>query len=151
MNVNIGPKLRSDPQTAPRDSEAPIRSLIAPHGDLRQLGRLLAQGMDGLLLPGFQPFDPNERTRENAAHIRAVINALDRAQQAGESVTPAANWLLDNSHVVEDAIVGIRRDLPPRFYRQLPLMPGTEAPRVLAQPPFGAGTGPWRPPQGRDR
>ncbi|MCO5147554.1 MAG: protein ndvB [Aquamicrobium sp.] len=132
MNVNIGPKLRSDPQTAPRDSEAPIRSLIAPHGDLRQLGRLLAQGMDGLLLPGFQPFDPKERTAENAAHIRAVINALDRAQQAGESVTPAANWLLDNSHVVEDAIVGIRRDLPPRFYRQLPLMPGTEAPRVLA-------------------
>ncbi len=132
MNMHVGPKLRSDPQTAPRDSEAPIRTILAPHGDLRQLGRQLALGTEAPLPDGFKPFLPRERTKENAAHIRAVIQTLDRAQQAGEQVTPAANWLLDNSHVVEEAIVGIRRDLPPRFYRQLPLMAGGDAPRALA-------------------
>jgi cyclic beta-1,2-glucan synthetase len=132
MNIHVGPTLRSDVQTAPRDSEAPIRSLLAPHGELRRLGRRLAEDGGGLL-PDFQPFNnPRERTRENAGRIRAVIQTLDRAQQAGEAVTPAANWLLDNSHVVEDAIVGIRRDLPQRFYRQLPRVPGGDAPRVLA-------------------
>ncbi len=132
MNKHVGPKFRSDLQTAPRDSEAPIRTMLAPHGDLRQLGRQLALGTESPLPDGFQPFSPRERTSENAARIRAVIQALDRAQQAGEAVTPAANWLLDNSHVVEDAIVGIRRDLPQRFYRQLPPMAGGDAPRVLA-------------------
>ena len=131
MNIHIGPKLRSDPATAPRDSEAPIRSTLSPHADLRQLGETLAGG-GRAHIEGLQPFEPRERTRENAARIRAVIQALDHAQQAGESVTPAANWLLDNSHVVEEAIVGIHRDLPPRFYRQLPLMPGLGVPRVLA-------------------
>ncbi|HRO60425.1 MAG TPA: protein ndvB, partial [Burkholderiaceae bacterium] len=42
------------------------------------------------------------------------------------------SWLLENSHVIEDAIAAIRRDLPPRFYRQLPLMPERGVPRVLA-------------------
>ncbi|RIK85478.1 MAG: protein ndvB [Hyphomicrobiales bacterium] len=132
MNVDIGPKFRPDPAAAPRDSEVPIRSVFALHGDLRQIGASLARGTGMPLLDGLQPFDPRERTRENAAHIRAVVQTLDSAQQAGESVTPAANWLLDNSHVVEEAIVGIRRDLPPRFYRQLPLMPGRDIPRALA-------------------
>src|SRR5690606_26215077 len=109
MNIHIGPKLRSDPATAPRDSEAPIRSTLSPHADLRQLGETLAGG-GRAHIEGLQPFEPRERTRENAARIRAVIQALDHAQQAGESVTPAANWLLDNSHVVEEAIVGIHRD-----------------------------------------
>ena len=131
MNIHIGPTARPDPITAPRDGEAPIRFALAAHGDLRRLGRTLAQGQ-APVLHGLTPFDPRERTRENADHIRTVIHALDRAQQAGESVTPAANWLLDNSHVVEEAIVGIRRDLPQRFYRQLPAMAGSAMPRVLA-------------------
>jgi cyclic beta-1,2-glucan synthetase len=67
-----------------------------------------------------------------ATIVRAVVQALNRAQLAGESVTPAANWLLDNSHVIEQAIAAIRRDLPRRFYRQLPEMPGMGVPRVLA-------------------
>ncbi|MBE0693002.1 MAG: hypothetical protein IH590_07840, partial [Aquamicrobium sp.] len=130
MNIHIGPKLRSDPTPAPHDSEAPIRSSLSSHDDLRLLGARLAGG-SRIHLEGLQPFEPRERTKENAERIRAVVHTLDRAQQAGESVTPAANWLLDNSHVVEEAIVGIHRDLPPQFYRQLPLMPDLGVPRVL--------------------
>ena len=36
------------------------------------------------------------------------------------AITPAAEWLVDNFHVVEEQIREIRDDLPRGFYRQLP-------------------------------
>lgn len=111
--------------------EPPIRAAFAHHGDLRRLGESLGRGSLGIP-EGLSAFDPRSRTKENAARIRDVVHVLNTAQQAGESVTPAANWLLDNSYVVEEAIAEIRRDLPERFYRQLPTVPGTDIPRVLA-------------------
>jgi cyclic beta-1,2-glucan synthetase len=39
---------------------------------------------------------------------------------AGRPITPAAEWLLDNYHVIEEQIREIRVDLPPGFYRELP-------------------------------
>ena len=38
----------------------------------------------------------------------------------GHAVTPAAEWLIDNYHLMEEQIRQIKEDLPPRFYRQLP-------------------------------
>ena len=50
------------------------------------------------------------------------------------TITPAAEWLLDNYYVVEEAIQEVRRDFPRRFYRQLPTMKigEVEIPRTLA-------------------
>ncbi len=42
---------------------------------------------------------------------------------AGRPITPAAEWLLDNYHVIEEQIREIRVDLPPGFYRELPKFP----------------------------
>ena len=56
------------------------------------------------------------------------------ALRAGQSVTPAAEWLLDNYHLVEQQIRQITDDLPPGFYRQLPKLadgPFAGYPRVL--------------------
>jgi len=39
---------------------------------------------------------------------------------AGRRVVPAAEWLLDNYHVVEAQVREIRTDLPPGYYHQLP-------------------------------
>ncbi len=36
------------------------------------------------------------------------------------AITPAADWLVDNFHVVEEQVREIRIDLPPGFHRQLP-------------------------------
>src|SRR4029434_5784900 len=47
---------------------------------------------------------------------------------------PAAEWLIDNYHVVERQIRDIRSDLPPGYYRQLPKLaegPFAGYPRVL--------------------
>ena len=114
-----------------RDGETPIRSAVAYHGDLRRLGADLASGT-GDHLKGIEAYEPRERTTENARRIHDVVAGLNRAQDAGESITPAAEWLLDNVYVIEEAIAGIRRDLPPRFYRQLPLLAGSNVPRVMA-------------------
>ena len=52
----------------------------------------------------------------------------------GRAITPAAEWLLDNYHLVEEQIREIRADLPPGYYRQLPKLaagPFAGYPRVL--------------------
>jgi cyclic beta-1,2-glucan synthetase len=133
MNTQAGPafRSRSTPLVPALAGEAPIRAAVAYHGDLRRLGSSVAQGV----APGIEQVevhDPRARTVENAKHIHDVIAILNRAQDAGESITPAAEWLLDNAYVIEEAIAGIRRDLPPRFYRQLPLLAGNKVPRVMA-------------------
>lgn len=42
----------------------------------------------------------------------------------GAAITPAAEWLIDNFHIVEKQIRQVRADLPPRYYRQLPKLVG---------------------------
>ena len=49
-------------------------------------------------------------------------------------MVPAAEWLLDNYHLVEEQIREIRDDLPPGYYRQLPKLadgPFAGYPRVF--------------------
>ncbi len=60
------------------------------------------------------------RLGANEAVLRVAYRELSRAIGEGRSITPAAEWLLDNYHLVESQIAEIRRDLPPGFYRQLP-------------------------------
>ena len=50
------------------------------------------------------------------------------------AITPAAEWLIDNFHLVERQIREIRLDLPPRYYRELPKLadgPFAGLPRVF--------------------
>ena len=56
--------------------------------------------------------------------------------EGGRAVVPAAEWLLDNYHLVEAQIREIRDDLPPGYYRQLPKL--AEGPfRRLSRGCFG--------------
>ncbi len=76
----------------------------------------------------------HRRARANADTILSVVEALGQAQQRGQPVTPAANWLLDNHYLVEDTVVEVRRDLPVRFFSKLPrvrLADAREVPRAL--------------------
>ncbi len=51
-----------------------------------------------------------------ARHIRQP----SRQSVRNATITPAADWLIDNFHVVEEQVREIRIDLPPGFHRQLP-------------------------------
>ena len=60
------------------------------------------------------------RLRDNSRVLLAAHRAIARAIAEGRAITPAAEWLVDNYHVVEQQIRQIGEDLPPGYYRQLP-------------------------------
>ncbi len=57
-----------------------------------------------------------KNTRVLIETYRAIVSAT----YARQPITPAAEWLLDNFHVVDEQIREIKDDLPPGFYRRLP-------------------------------
>jgi len=74
------------------------------------------------------------RLADNDGALLACYRAIAAAARDGQAATPAAEWLLDNFHVVEIQIREIREDLPPGFYRELPKLkegPLEGYPRVL--------------------
>ncbi len=74
------------------------------------------------------------RLRDNESVLLEAYRAIASALGEGHAVTPAAEWLLDNYHLVEEQIREIRDDLPPGYYRQLPKLaagPFAGYPRVF--------------------
>jgi cyclic beta-1,2-glucan synthetase len=75
------------------------------------------------------------RLDDHARALREVYTALTDDVRAGESSSPAAEWLLDNFHIISSTIRDIQHDLPPSFSRRLPRLTGDEfagEPRVYA-------------------
>ncbi|NOT39106.1 MAG: glycosyl transferase, partial [Alphaproteobacteria bacterium] len=60
------------------------------------------------------------RLRSNETTLLAAYRTIAKAVTEGRPITPAAEWLVDNYHLVEGQIREIRLDLPPGYYRQLP-------------------------------
>ncbi len=74
------------------------------------------------------------RLNDNAAVLLAAYRASAAEVESGKGVVPAAEWLLDNYHLVEEQIREVRDDLPHGYYRQLPKLsdgPFAGYPRVL--------------------
>lgn len=74
------------------------------------------------------------RLRSNEAILLDGYRTIAKALSDGQPITPAAEWLVDNYHLVEDQIREIRLDLPPGYYRQLPKLaegPHKDLPRVF--------------------
>ena len=140
MNIQTDPK-QLDPRKTelagaglPASAEGPIRSQFLTEERLRSLGEKLARG-EVAEIDGLGTFDFPARIRDSARKILEVYRTVNAAQAKGETVTPAAQWLLDNNYLVEETIYQIKRDLPRRFYRQLPtlrLADGKTVPRALA-------------------
>ncbi|MET0598352.1 MAG: glucoamylase family protein [Mesorhizobium sp.] len=135
MNVRTDPSLlETGVHPLPADAELPIRSIFLPEDKLRKLGESLAKGEIDFFYGLGEEFDFHQRNKDNARHILEVYRVTNDAQARGETVTPAAQWLLDNHYLVEETIYQIRRDLPRRFYRELPTIDvgGRQIPRALA-------------------
>jgi cyclic beta-1,2-glucan synthetase len=115
------------------DHNEAIRATYYNAEALKTCGEALAR--DGAqTLPGFMAFDFRERHKENEREILRVYRSTAKDVEAGATITPAAEWLLDNHYIVEEAIQEVRRDFPRKFYKQLPTMTvgSIEIPRVLA-------------------
>ncbi len=60
------------------------------------------------------------RVAENGRLLLEYYRAIARAVQQEHTITPAAEWLVDNFYIVEEQLREIRDDLPPSYYRELP-------------------------------
>ncbi|MFZ1468481.1 MAG: glucoamylase family protein [Paracoccaceae bacterium] len=111
----------------------PIRFEFWRGGSLRDVGIDLAKP-DARALPFFEKFRYSNRINENQRAILKNYLGIQRAVRDDAIVTPAAEWLLDNHHIVEESFRHLRRDLSTRVYRNLPqvkLADGTGIPRAL--------------------
>src|SRR5256885_1502872 len=76
-----------------------------------------------------------KRLRHDARALRHVYTSLSADAARGEPSSPAAEWLLDNFHIVLAALRDIHHDLPPSFFRRLPWIAADEfagLPRIYA-------------------
>ena len=74
------------------------------------------------------------RVAENGRILLESYRSIGRAIRDERTITPAAEWFVDNYHIVDEQLREIRDDLPADYYRQLPkLAEGHLAgyPRVL--------------------
>lgn len=115
-----------------RDS-APIREELFGVERLEQHAQSLALAQPVTLDPP-PVFSLQMRLNDNARVLLDAYRASAAKVAAGISVVPAAEWLLDNYHLIEEQIREIRDDLPPGYYRQLPKLaegPFAGYPRVF--------------------
>ncbi len=74
------------------------------------------------------------RIADNGRVLLESYRILARAIKDERSITPAAEWLVDNYPVVDEQLREIRDDLPPDYYRELPKLAGGHLagyPRVM--------------------
>jgi len=106
---------------APDRSEEPIRAeLFSPermesHAEsLAAAQRIAADGSAS------QPLDA--RSRDNGSVLLDCYQTVATAAREKKTITPAAEWLLDNFHVVEDQLRELERGVTPRYCRSLPAL-----------------------------
>ena len=102
-----------------RDIEEPIRAELFSVERLEQHGETLAFAQHVTDHPG-RGRPMASRIRDNARVLLEVYRDTATAVREERAITPAAEWLVDNFHVVEEQIREIRDDLPRGYYRQLP-------------------------------
>ncbi|WP_439606413.1 GH36-type glycosyl hydrolase domain-containing protein [Hydrogenophaga sp.] len=110
----------------------PIRSEIFGIARFEQHGRSLGATHRARRAPfGQATFYP--RLRSNIRSLRAAYRHITDHAQDEHDLSPAAEWLFDNFHLIEDQLREIREGLPDRYYRSLPVLqdaPLTGLPRV---------------------
>lgn len=100
--------------------EPPIRAELFGAQRFEQHGASLAraQGVQDESARGAAPFFP--RVDENLASLRHAFDYIALTSRSGRYVAPAAEWLLDNFHLVEAQLQQIREGVPRSYYARLP-------------------------------
>ena len=70
--------------------------------------------------------DIRTRLDANLRVLREAYRILADDVRRGDAVDPAAEWLLDNFHLVESEARAVRHDLPSRYYQKLPKLAARE-------------------------
>ncbi len=101
--------------------QPPIRSEIFGLQRFAEHGRSLAETHRAAReTAGAATFFP--RLQKNIDTLREAHNYISLEATGGYSVTPAAEWLLDNFHLIEAQLKEIHEGLPRSYYRALPIL-----------------------------
>lgn len=103
----------------PWTDPAPVREELFGVERLEQHARSLASAQAVTERPP-KVVSLHMRLKQNASVLLVAYRASAHEIESERTVVPAAEWLLDNYHLVEEQIREIRDDLPPNYYRQLP-------------------------------
>ncbi len=71
-----------------------------------------------------------ERLAANEVVLAEAYTLVAEAVTRGRQITPAAEWFIDNYHLIEDQIRTARRHLPRGYSRELPRLVLEQTPRV---------------------
>jgi cyclic beta-1,2-glucan synthetase len=123
---------------SPWDNDEVLRAELFSSERLEQHAASLAAAQQVMQRRSARP-SLGVRLKDNESVLLAAYRAIGAAVGEGRPITPAAEWLLDNYHLVEEQIREIRQDLPPGFYRQLPKL--AEGPFVGYPRVFGLAWG----------
>ncbi|HEY8098626.1 MAG TPA: glucoamylase family protein [Methylobacter sp.] len=106
----------------PGGEDEPIRFEVFSNERMEQHAASLAKAQKAEIRP--DGFKLMPRVRENSRLLFEAYKAIGKAAREHRAITPAAEWLLDNFHVIEEQINDINLYLPEKFYRQLPKLTG---------------------------
>lgn len=98
--------------------EPPIREEMFSVERLEQYAQVLAAEHKIVYKKGRAHLLP--RLDDNGRKLVAAYRALVEAIRSGRTISPAAEWLVDNFHIIEEQLREIREDLPKRYYYELP-------------------------------
>ncbi len=107
--------------TDPKNEE-PIRAELFSVERLEQFAVWFAADQQKIWLPKIFP-KLLSRLEDNGKVLIAAYRSLAEAIRKEHTISPAAEWLVDNFHIVEEQLREIREDLPKSFYRELPKLP----------------------------
>ena len=93
--------------------EQPVRAEIFSVERLEQYAQLLAASHKTVTKKGRAQLLP--RLEDNGRKLVAAYRTLVEAIQNGRAISPAAEWLIDNFHIVEEQLREIREDLPKSY------------------------------------
>ncbi|MBN2489808.1 MAG: hypothetical protein JXQ29_03040 [Planctomycetes bacterium] len=104
---------------APARWEEPIRAELFGIERLEQHAESLATAQRTIAAPA-KGRNLLPRIRENAQALVAAYRSIAQTVREKSEITPAAEWILDNFHVVEQQIRDVRDHFPGGYYRRLP-------------------------------
>ncbi|MEO6185421.1 MAG: glucoamylase family protein, partial [Steroidobacteraceae bacterium] len=112
--------------------DQPIEADLWDVERLERHGRSLAESSGAFA--DRERLDLAERLRSNAQALESAYEAIATALRAGRAITPAAQWLVDNFHVITEQLTDVPLRLTPRVWRHLPAADHADAvgwPRVF--------------------
>jgi cyclic beta-1,2-glucan synthetase len=107
-------------------SEKPFRDELLSIERLDERAQSLAASLTIDPSPGHRARNIFPRFNDNAHVLRDAYRTLADDVRTGQFVTAAAEWLLDNFHLVTTEIRDVRQHLPGSYYRQLPTLASRE-------------------------